>query len=112
MTSITGKIEEGRKWRRPNATEAPGPGVLVIFQRNFSQSDGARQIRQAEASGGKTKVELSEDKVGLVCLFCGRQRQRGQGRDWSPKEKGASVPKVNHSAFTNISPQIRTHVGF
>lgn len=48
--------------------EATGPGVLVIFQRNFRQSDGARQIRKQRPVEGEKRVELQEDKVGLVYL--------------------------------------------
>lgn len=34
-------------------------------------------MRELEASGGGKRVELSGDKVGLVCLVCMRERGKG-----------------------------------
>lgn len=69
VANITGTIA-GKKMDKTKCyrKEATGPGVLVIFQRNFRQSDGARQIRKQRPVEGEKRVELQEDKVGLVYL--------------------------------------------
>lgn len=76
----------------------------MILHRNFSHSNGRRQVRGSRGQGKDERLEVSEQEVGVVGLYvplwCMRwMRWRRQFRTTSLAQEEASIPTLHNPDF-------------